>query len=125
MRHRRYSKRVGVYASPAEAKFAQQLKERGLEEGREAITLPYTSQYKPDFVPPALGGVIFEVKGLFPPEDRAKMRAVKQRNPDADIRMIFSNSKKKYGKTMTYAKWCDKNGFPYADINNVPEGWFK
>jgi len=124
MRHRRYSKKVDGYDSAAEAKFAKQLKDHGLDEGREAITLPYTSKYIPDFVPPALNGVVFEVKGAFPPEDRAKMRAVKLMNPDVDIRIVFSNASRKYGKTMTYAKWCEKNGFPYCNINNVPERWF-
>ena len=49
----------------------------------------------------------------------------KEQNPTIDIRFVFTNSKNKINKKSktTYADWCDKYGFKYAD-KVIPEEWF-
>ena len=65
-------------------------------------------------------------KGRFVLEDRKKHLLVKQQHPELDIRFVFSNSKNKINKKSktTYADWCEKNGFKYAD-KVIPDEWFE
>ena len=80
------------------------------------------STYTPDIL---LGnGVIVEVKGYFDSLDRAKHLLIKEQHPDLDIRFVFQKSDKKISKTSntTYANWCDKHGFMYAD-GLIPIDW--
>jgi Phage endonuclease I len=79
--------------------------------------------YKPDFKLP--NGIRVETKGRFVLADRKKHLLVKQQNPTLDIRFVFTNSKNKINKKSktTYADWCDKNGFKYAD-KVIPDEWF-
>ena len=87
--------------------------------------IPATNhKYLPDFKLP--NGIIVETKGRFLAADRKKHLLVKQQNPNLDIRFVFSNSKNKISKNSktTYADWCDKNGFKYAD-KVIPENWFE
>jgi len=69
-------------------------------------------------------GLIIEIKGYLKREDRMKHILVKQQHPKLDIRFVFGNSKNKiYKKSKTtYADWCTKNGFQYAD-KLIPEEW--
>lgn len=80
--------------------------------------------YFPDFILP--NGIVVETKGYFDSRSRAKMIAVKKHNPHLDIRMVFMNSRTKVrkGSKMTYADWCEKYDFPYAD-GMIPLKWFK
>lgn len=57
-------------------------------------------------------------------EDRDKHLWVRKQNPRKDIRFVFGNSKNKIakGSNTTYASWCKKNGFLYAD-KRIPWGW--
>lgn len=102
------------------------VKANGLEVEYETISLSYLvkGNYCPDFILP--NGIIVETKGYFDSRSRAKMVAVKKHNPDLDIRMVFMNSRTKVrkGSKMTYADWCDKYGYPYAD-GMIPLKWFK
>lgn len=102
------------------------VKDNGYEVEYEPFTLSYLMKgnYYPDFVLP--NGIIVETKGYFDSRSRAKMIAVKKHNPDLDIRMVFMNSRTKVrkGSKMTYADWCEKYGFPYAD-GIIPLKWFK
>ena len=68
--------------------------------------------------------LIVECKGRFTSEDRRKMRLVKEQHPDLDIRFVFSRSSSKInkGSKTTYADWCHKYGFPFAD-KLIPEIW--
>ena len=52
------------------------------------------------------------------------MRLVKEQHPKVDIRFVFSNSKNKISKISktTYAMWCKKYGFKYAD-KHIPKEW--
>lgn len=92
----------------------------------EPYSIPYLMKgnYYPDFVLP--NGIVVETKGYFDSRSRAKMIAVKKNNPNLDIRMVFMNSKTKVrrGSKMTYADWCEKYDFPYAD-GMIPLKWFK
>lgn len=79
--------------------------------------------YHPDFI---LGnGVIIEAKGVLDQETRTKMVAVKQQHPELDIRFVFmdaSNKLTRAKKSLTYGKWADRNGFPWAD-GRIPDEW--
>ena len=111
--------------SKLEEKVAQLLKELGISFEYESTKVPYILQcnYTPDFLLP--NGIYLETKGLFSPEDRRKMVAVKKNNPDLDIRMVFQapfNKIEKRSKT-TYAQWCDKNGFKWCSFTSIPIDW--
>tara|TARA_R100000315_G_C5233402_1_gene144461 strand:+ start:788 stop:1015 length:228 start_codon:yes stop_codon:yes gene_type:complete len=69
-------------------------------------------------------GVIVECKGRFLTADRQKMILVKQQNPLADIRFVFSNAQTRISKLSktTYAMWCDRNEFMWAD-KFIPDDW--
>lgn len=81
-------------------------------------------KYTPDFLLP--NGIIIETKGRFTPADRMKHLAIQKQHKDLDIRFVFSNSKSKLrkGAKTTYADWCEKHGFLYAD-KDVPDAWLK
>ena len=99
--------------------------ENGFTVEYEPFSLAYLvkGNYYPDFVLP--NGIIVEAKGYFDSRSRAKMVAVKKNNPDLDIRMLFMNSKTKVrkGSKLTYADWCEKYKYPYAD-GMIPLEWF-
>lgn len=80
--------------------------------------------YMPDFKLPS--GIIIETKGRFLTADRQKHLLVKAQHPELDIRFVFSSSKTKIAKRSptTYADWCRKNGFQFAD-KTAPEEWLK
>jgi hypothetical protein len=80
--------------------------------------------YTPDFVLP--NGIIVESKGRFTSEDRKKHELIKKQHPEMDIRFVFqnSNAKLRKGSPTTYAMWCDKRGFLYAE-KLIPEDWIK
>lgn len=108
---------------------AKQLEAAGVayqyEEFKVAFTTPPKKHtYTPDFKLP--NGIIIETKGRFLTADRQKHLLVKAQHPDLDIRFVFSNSRTKINKqsTTTYADWCVKNGFQYAD-KAAPEAWLK
>lgn len=81
-------------------------------------------QYTPDFV--LDNGIIVETKGRFLIADRKKHMLIKRQQPHLDIRFVFSNSSQKLnkGSRTTYAQWCVKNGFEYAD-KMIPDSWIK
>jgi hypothetical protein len=79
-------------------------------------------KYLPDFKLP--NGIIVETKGRFVLSDRKKHLLIKQQHPNLDIRFVFTSSKNKISKASktTYADWCIKNGFKYAD-KLIPDSW--
>lgn len=126
-------KTLGVvkgYRSGLEVHVANQLTAAGLHDAvaayetqRIEYTKPATKhRYTPDF--PLPNGIIVETKGRFLPDDRAKHLLVKAQHPEKDIRFVFYNSKAKLykGSPTTYAAWCEKNGFLYAD-KLIPASW--
>lgn len=93
----------------------------------EAVKLRYTKPetkhtYTPDFVLP--NGIIVESKGLFDADDRKKHELIKKQHPALDIRFVFSRSASpiRKGSKTTYAAWCAKLGFPFAD-KLIPQAW--
>lgn len=76
----------------------------------EPIKLKYVVEhhYTPDFVD---GFDIVETKGYFPPEDRRKMKAVRDQHPEYNITIVFQNPDLKLNKRSktSYADWCRKN----------------
>jgi hypothetical protein len=129
-RTKRSSEQHGIlngYRSGLEEKIAQELLEAGVDFEYEERVIKYTkpekgSKYTPDFILP--NGIIIETKGRFLTADRQKMILIKQQHPDLDIRFVFSRSAQKIGKKSktTYAMWCEKNGYPYADVS-IPRKW--
>ena len=124
--HRR--KGLGVYRSGLEKTIAADLKSKGVlvkyETFKVAYLKPITShKYTPDFLLP--NGIIIEAKGLFSTQDRKKHILVKEQHPALDIRFVFSSSKKKLykGSKTTYADWCKRHGFLYAD-KAIPKEWY-
>ena len=116
------------YRSGLEETLAEQLHKAGVVAEYEKLVIPYTDpkihRYRPDFVLP--NGIIVESKGRFLSSDRVKHLLVKSQHPDYDIRFVFSRSKQRLSKTSTttYADWCEKHGFKYAD-KLIPEAWLK
>ena len=116
------------YRSGLEVTVANQLREAGVDAKYEDpdSRIPYevneTHKYTPDFILP--NGIIIETKGRFVTADRKKHKLIKEQHPEHDIRFVFSNSKAKISKTSptTYAMWCDKLGFKYAD-KLIPPAW--
>ena len=115
------------FRSGLEERIAEQLDKAGVDYTYEEVKVKYikpASQhvYTPDFV--LANGIIVETKGRFLMADRQKHILVKRHNPTLDIRFVFSNSNARISKTSrtTYASWCDKNGFKYAD-KTIPEEW--
>ena len=116
------------YHSGLEDVIAKDLKERGVDFGYETVKIKWqlieSKTYTPDFILP--NGIIIESKGRFVPDDRKKHLKVREQNPKLDIRFVFSNSRNKIrkGSKTTYAMWCEKNNFLYAD-KRIPDEWIK
>jgi len=114
------------YRSGLEEAIAAQIESANLPVIYEETTLDYIwparpSKYTPDF---QVGDIHLEVKGLFDVQSRHKMLLVKQQHPDLDIRFVFSNAKAPIykGSRTSYAQWCEKHGFPWAD-RRIPDEW--
>lgn len=100
----------------------------GLRVGYETERLKYVLEhgYIPDLVVTFRDGrkMYIEAKGYFRPEDQIKMRAVKNTNPELDIRMIFPKDNKLSKRhVMRYSDWCTKYGIPYHVGLEVPKEW--
>lgn len=118
---------AATYRSGLEEKLAEQLEGFGLPVVFEQFEVPYVipespHKYTPDFVLP--NGIIIEGKGIFDSDDRKKHVLIREQHPQLDIRFVFTNSKAKLykGSPTSYATWCEKNGFKYAD-KTIPKDW--
>lgn len=118
---------VHGFRSGLEEKVAAQLEGLGIDFGYENKKIKYTQPaksrtYTPDFILP--NGIIVETKGRFTTQDRMKHLMIKECHPDLDIRFVFTNSNSRISKTSktTYAAWCIKYGYQYAD-KLIPEEW--
>ena len=115
------------FRSGLEERVAEQLDQLGVSYTYEKVKLKYIKPasshvYTPDFQLP--NGIIVETKGRFLAPDRQKHLLVKKHNPELDIRFVFSNSNARISKASktTYAMWCRKNGYKFAD-KTIPEEW--
>jgi len=116
------------YRSGLEELVAAQLVAANIEFSFESHRIRYTPPlkertYSPDFILP--NGIVIETKGRFVTADRQKHKIIQDQWPDIDIRFVFSSSRQKIGKKSktTYAMWCDKYRFQWAD-KLIPEAWF-
>lgn len=118
-------KKTSKYRSGLEEKVADLLNNLGVIYEYETNKVAYTIShyYIPDFILPS--GVILEVKGYFGPEDRRKIKNIKQQSPDVDIRMVFQSPFNKISKSSktTYAKWCDRLDIPWCAFYDIPIEW--
>ena len=132
MAKRSYTKRQAAvkagYRSGLEEELDQTLKSKGIDGQYEQHKVTYAKPatyhtYTPDFRLP--NGIFIETKGRFVLADRQKHILIKQQNPDLDIRFVFQNSRNKIrkGSKTTYADWCNKHGFLFAD-KDIPAEWF-
>lgn len=131
-RQRAYARKavgVGTFRSGLEDKVSQQLVSKGIVADYERYFLKYVvpasdHKYTPDFVLP--NGLIIETKGIFDSDDRKKHLLIREQHPELDIRFVFSSSRSKLykGSQTTYADWCIKNGFKFAD-KLIPVDWLK
>jgi hypothetical protein len=54
---------------------------------------------------------------------RTKMKAVKESNPELNIKMLFMKDNWVTGKHQhRYSEWAEKNGFGWALVK-VPQSW--
>ena len=114
-----------AFRSGLEEKVADLMVELGVKYEYESTKVPYVIQhnYTPDFLLP--NGIFLECKGYWDPDDRRKIKAVKEQNPDLDIRMVFQSPFNKISKKSktTYAQWCDKHGIKWTSWSNIPLKW--
>ena len=114
------------YRSGLEERVSKELEEADVKYEYETQKIKYRVEedrtYTPDFILP--NGIIVETKGRFTTADRKKHLLIQKQHPKLDIRFVFQNSRAKLykGAKSTYAQWCDKHGFMYAD-KSIPEEW--
>ena len=71
-------------------------------------------------------GIVVETKGRFLSQDRTKHELIRKTYPDLDLRFVFQrpyNTLNGSSKT-TYADWCDKRGFKWAELW-IPQEWWE
>jgi hypothetical protein len=115
------------FRSDFELGLARKLAEAQVNYEYETHKVPYQPKiknYTPDFWFPEYGFFV-EAKGKFDTADRAKHLLIKKQNPDIDIRFVFMRARNKIrkGSKTTYAMWCEKHGFMWAE-GSVPVEWF-
>lgn len=117
------------WRSGLEEKIADELAAQKVAFSFESLIIEYLQpakkrKYTPDFILP--NGIIVETKGRFVTADRQKHLLIKEQHPELDIRFVFNNSKARISKTSktTYAMWCEKHGFQYAD-KSIPQAWLQ
>lgn len=101
-----------------------QLRSSGVAYKNEDTKIPYILEcnYNPDFHL-LKSNIYIETKGRLLPEERRKHLAVRQQNPEIDLRFVFMYpDKEMQGTNTTHAAWAAKNGFKWAD-RKIPEEW--
>ena len=123
----RQKKRTSNYRSGLEENVINNLKERKINFKYEQRVVCYSKpstqhKYTPDIE--LDNGVLIEIKGFFKREDRKKHLLIKEQLPKLDIRFIFGNSRNRIykGSKTSYADWCVKHGFKFAD-KVIPNNW--
>jgi hypothetical protein len=117
---------VSRYRSKFEATVAKNLDDNKIKFSYETLNIDYilNCSYCPDII--FDNGIICEIKGLLDKETRRKHLAIKAQHPELDIRFVFQNSRNKLSKakgSLTYAKWCERHGFLFAD-KIIPPEWY-
>ena len=121
------------YRSGLEVSLSRQIEEAGLAVSYEQDKVKYvvperTASYTPDFKIVRLDGTHFfiEGKGIWDVQSRHKHLLIQEQWPDIDIRFVFSNQNARLykGSPTTYAQFCDKHGFKYAN-RVIPDEWLE
>lgn len=114
------------WRSGLEERVAKELDKLQVNYEYEQLKIKYDLQevrtYTPDFI--LANNIIVETKGRFTVADRKKHLLIQKQHPSLDIRFVFQNSRSKLykGSKSTYADWCNKHGFLYAD-KSIPKEW--
>ena len=115
-----------AFRSGLEERVADLMCELGVKYEYESTKVPYVIQhiYTPDFLLP--NGIYLECKGYWEPEDRRKIKNVKEQHPELDLRMVFQAPYNKIskGSKTTYAKWCERHDIKWTSFHNIPIDWF-
>lgn len=121
MRSSKTSRKTPRFKSKFERTFYDHVTKLGIKVQYEADTLKYTLDclYKPDWK--VDDGVYWETKGKFDYVERRKILAVKEANPNTDVRLVFMrNQKLSKRSSTTYGDWCDKHGIKWSVFPNLP-----
>lgn len=113
--------RTLTFRSKFEGKVHDALKKAGKKVEYEPEKLEYTLHlaYKPDWK--VDDTYYIEAKGKFDYVERRKMLAVRDANPDKEIRMVFMrNQRLGKGSKMTYGEFCDKYGIRWTVFPELP-----
>ena len=114
------------YRSMSEVRFASKLRDQGVKFEYEKHKFKY--QYKPqtytvDFSIKEAGGDTrhYEYKGKLDGPTRKKLRAIKDSNPELDLRLVFEkpNNKLYKGAKMRYWEWAERYGFKWYDCREI------
>lgn len=116
------------FRSQFELNLAVNLKERKIPfeyEKKKLTYIPDPKTYTPDFYLVDTD-IYIEAKGQLTKPDRVKMILIKKQHPDLDIRFVFMNARNKIykGSKTTYADWCVRHGFEWAE-KSIPTDWLK
>ena len=116
------------YRSKFELELAKKLGNHKVKfeyETKKFLYIPKPRTYTPDFYLPDTG-IYIEAKGHLDKADRVKMALVKEQHKDLDIRFVFMNARNKIykGSKTTYADWCNKHDFRWAE-KAIPTEWYK
>ena len=114
------------YRSKFEVRVAADLGKRKVDFQYEKVSFDYVPKirnYTPDFYLPE-SKIYIETKGRLTTNDRVKHLLIKDQYPDLDIRFVFVNANNKISRTSktTYANWCDRHKFIWAE-SLVPMEW--
>jgi hypothetical protein len=108
----------------------KQLRRSPVKVGYESEKIPFTvikhKNYRPDFPLYFPDGHVrlIEIKGYLRPDDRAKMKMVKEQHPDIDLRIVFQKDNKLNAQSQTtYTQWARKLDIPYA-VGHIPKEWY-
>ena len=114
------------YRSKFEIRIAADLGKKKIKFDYEPKTFTYVPKirsYTPDFYIKEKDFYI-EAKGRLTTNDRVKHLMIKEQWQDLDVRFIFVQADNKIlkGSKTTYADWCDKHGFLWAQ-GTIPKEW--
>ena len=114
------------YRSKFEISIAADLGKKNIGFEYEPETFSYVPKirsYTPDFYIKEKDFYI-EAKGRLTTNDRVKHLMIKEQWQDLDVRFIFVQADNKIlkGSKTTYADWCDRHGFLWAQ-GTIPKEW--
>ena len=114
------------YRSKFEISIAADLGKKNISFEYEPATFSYVPKirsYTPDFYI-AEKDFYIGAKGRLTTNDRVKHLMIKEQFQDLDVRFIFvqANNKILKGSKTTYAAWCDRHDFLWAE-GRIPMEW--